>query len=43
MFMLRNLGKLVFGDTTKQDIIQLDQGQLFIVRPHSVKGYSECM
>jgi hypothetical protein len=43
MFMLRNLGKLVFGDMSKQDIIQLDQGQLYIVRPHSVKGYSECM
>ncbi|KAA8913605.1 VID27 cytoplasmic protein-domain-containing protein [Sphaerosporella brunnea] len=43
MFMLRNLGKLVFGDSSKQDIIQLDQGQLYIVRPHSVKGYSECI
>ena len=43
MFMLRNVGKYIFGDSTKQDIIQLDQGQLYIVRPHSVKGYSECM
>ncbi|KAH0609394.1 uncharacterized protein H6S33_012880 [Morchella sextelata] len=43
MFMLRNVGKLIFGDSTKQDIIQLDQGQLYIVRPNSVKGHSECI
>lgn len=43
MFMLRNVGKYIFGDSSKQDIIQLDQGQLYIVRPNSVKGYSECM
>ncbi|KAL7268199.1 Vacuolar import and degradation protein 27 [Rhizina undulata] len=43
MFMLRNVGKYIFGDSTKQDIIQLDQGQLYIVRPNSVKGYSECI
>ncbi|KAF8539447.1 VID27 cytoplasmic protein-domain-containing protein [Trichophaea hybrida] len=43
MFMLRNVGKYIFGDASKQDIIQLDQGQLYIVRPHSVKGYSECI
>ncbi|CCX06329.1 Similar to Vacuolar import and degradation protein 27; acc. no. Q1MTR3 [Pyronema omphalodes CBS 100304] len=43
MFMLRNLGKYIFGDNTKQDIIQLDAGQLYIVRPNSVKGYSECI
>ncbi|PUU81575.1 VID27 cytoplasmic protein-domain-containing protein [Tuber borchii] len=43
MFMLRGMGKYIFGDSTKQDIIQLDQGQLYIVRPNSVKGYSECI
>ncbi|PWW80561.1 VID27-domain-containing protein [Tuber magnatum] len=43
MFMLRGVGKYIFGDSTKQDIIQLDQGQLYIVRPNSVKGYSECI
>lgn len=43
MFMLRNVGKFIFGDSTKQDIIQLDAGQLYLVRPNSVKGYSECM
>lgn len=41
--MLRNVGKYIFGDSTKQDIIQLEAGQLYIVRPNSVKGYSECM
>ncbi|KAI5776840.1 VID27 cytoplasmic protein-domain-containing protein [Geopyxis carbonaria] len=43
MFMLRNVGKYIFGDSSKQDIIQLDQGQLYIVRPNSVKGFSECI
>ncbi|RPA95041.1 VID27-domain-containing protein [Choiromyces venosus 120613-1] len=43
MFMLRNVGKYIFGDSTKQNIIQLEQGQLYIVRPNSVKGYSECI
>ncbi|CUS06930.1 unnamed protein product [Tuber aestivum] len=43
MFMLRGVGKYIFGDSTKQDIIQLDQGLLYIVRPNSVKGYSECI
>ncbi|RPA72842.1 VID27-domain-containing protein [Ascobolus immersus RN42] len=43
MFMLRNLGKALFGDGNKQDVISIDQGQLYIVRPDSPKGYSECI
>ncbi|KAI5793749.1 VID27 cytoplasmic protein-domain-containing protein [Peziza echinospora] len=43
MFMLRNVGKLIFGDSSKPEIIHLDQGQLYIVRPNSPKGYSECI
>ncbi|KAJ4992221.1 Vacuolar import and degradation protein 27 [Stagonosporopsis vannaccii] len=41
MFMLRNLGKLVFGDSSKETIVEIPQGQLYLVRPRSVKGYSE--
>ncbi|KAF1945755.1 VID27-domain-containing protein [Clathrospora elynae] len=41
MFMLRNLGKLVFGDSSKETVVEISQGQLYLVRPRSVKGYSE--
>ncbi|KAJ5668132.1 uncharacterized protein N7477_006702 [Penicillium maclennaniae] len=41
MFMLRNVGKLIFGDTSKESIIEIPQGQLFLVRPLSPKGVSE--
>ncbi|KAF2000537.1 VID27-domain-containing protein [Amniculicola lignicola CBS 123094] len=41
MFMLRNLNKLVFGDGSKESIVEISQGQLYLVRPRSVKGYSE--
>ncbi|KAF3492184.1 Vid27 family protein [Arthroderma uncinatum] len=41
MFMLRNVGKLIFGDAAKESIIEIPQGQLYIVRPLSPKGYSE--
>lgn len=35
------MSKFVFGDTTKESIIEIPQGQLYIVRPQSPKGYSE--
>ncbi|KAL2072445.1 hypothetical protein VTL71DRAFT_11788 [Oculimacula yallundae] len=41
MFVLRNVGKLIFGDTSKESLVELPQGQLYIVRPLSPKGYSE--
>ncbi|KAI9758553.1 MAG: hypothetical protein M4579_003045 [Chaenotheca gracillima] len=41
MFMLRNVGKYIFGDTSKESIIEIPQGQLYLVRPLSPKGYSE--
>ncbi|KAJ5884946.1 Vacuolar import/degradation Vid27-related protein [Penicillium taxi] len=41
MFMLRNVGKFIFGDTSKESIIEISQGQLYLVRPLSPKGYSE--
>ncbi|KAJ5197950.1 uncharacterized protein N7498_007067 [Penicillium cinerascens] len=41
MFMLRNVGKMIFGDTSKESIIEIPQGQLYLVRPLSPKGFSE--
>ncbi|KAF2808076.1 VID27-domain-containing protein [Mytilinidion resinicola] len=41
MFMLRNVSKFLFGDASKESIIEIPQGQLYLVRPLSVKGYSE--
>ena len=33
--------KYLFGDTSKESIIEIPQGQLYLVRPLSPKGYSE--
>ncbi|CRK33034.1 hypothetical protein BN1708_005978 [Verticillium longisporum] len=41
MFVLRNVGKLIFGSTSQESLIELPQGQLYLVRPLSPKGYSE--
>ncbi|EPE27848.1 C-terminal (heme d1) of cytochrome cd1-nitrite reductase [Glarea lozoyensis ATCC 20868] len=41
MFVLRNVGKLIFGDGSKESMIEIAQGQLYLVRPRSMKGYSE--
>lgn len=35
------MGKYLFGDTSKESIIEIPQGQLYLVRPLSPKGYSE--
>ena len=35
------MSKLLFGDSSKEAIIDIPQGQLYIVRPLSPKGYSE--
>ncbi len=35
------MGKYLFGDTSKESIIDIPQGQLYLVRPLSPKGYSE--
>ncbi|KAF3927140.1 hypothetical protein ABW20_dc0100093 [Dactylellina cionopaga] len=43
MFMIRNVSKLLFGETSKQDLLQIDSGQLFLIRPSSPKGYAECI
>ncbi|KAK2595545.1 Vacuolar import and degradation protein 27 [Conoideocrella luteorostrata] len=41
MFVLRNVGKLIFGSGAQEALIELPQGQLYLVRPLSPKGYSE--
>ncbi|KAK0649552.1 VID27 cytoplasmic protein-domain-containing protein [Cercophora newfieldiana] len=41
MFVLRNVGKLLFGSSNQESMIELPQGQLYLVRPLSPKGYSE--
>ncbi|KAH9904276.1 VID27 cytoplasmic protein [Xylariomycetidae sp. FL2044] len=41
MFVLKNVGKLIFGNNSQESMIELPQGQLYIVRPFSPKGYSE--
>jgi len=41
MFVLRNVGKLLFGSSNQESMIDLPQGQLYLVRPLSPKGYSE--
>jgi hypothetical protein len=35
------VSKFVFGDSSKETIVEISQGQLYLVRPRSVKGYSE--
>lgn len=35
------MSKFVFGDSSKETIVEIPQGQLYLVRPRSVKGYSE--
>ncbi|PNS21709.1 hypothetical protein CAC42_1563 [Sphaceloma murrayae] len=42
MFALRSLSKIFFSsENSKESLIELPQGQLYIVRPRSPKGYSE--
>jgi len=41
MFMIKNVSKYLFGDASKEVITEIPQGQLYIVRPRSPKGYSE--
>ena len=44
MFVLKGLGRFIWGDPSKTEIVQIPAGQLYLVRPKSsVKGTSECM
>lgn len=44
MFVLKGLGRMIWGDPDKTEIVQISSGQLYLIRPkNSVKGTSECM
>ncbi|OLL24687.1 Vacuolar import and degradation protein 27 [Neolecta irregularis DAH-3] len=43
MEMLKKLGKYIWGDPNKTEVVQIPAGQLFLVRPSSPKGSSECI
>ena len=39
--LVTTVTKYLFGDASKESIIEITQGQLYLVRPSSPKGYSE--
>ncbi|KAK4614870.1 Vacuolar import and degradation protein 27 [Fulvia fulva] len=41
MFALKSLSSYLFSNSSKENIAELNQGCLYIVRPQSPKGYSE--
>ena len=40
MFAIKSLSNYIFGGNQQQNIAEIPQGQLFVVRPFSIKGYS---
>ncbi|CAG8601772.1 19759_t:CDS:10 [Dentiscutata erythropus] len=43
MFMIKSLGKLIWGDPDNPELIQISNGELYLVRPNSPKGNRECI
>ncbi|KAK5131558.1 hypothetical protein LTR08_000813 [Meristemomyces frigidus] len=43
MFALKSLSSYLFGNTSKENIVELPAGALYLVRPNSIKGYSELL
>ncbi|ORY84435.1 VID27 cytoplasmic protein-domain-containing protein [Protomyces lactucae-debilis] len=43
MFALRSLSKKLFGTDTKLEICTIAAGQLYLVRPGGIKGFTECI
>ena len=44
MFALKSLSSYLFGSTSKgENIVEIPAGALFLVRPDSIKGYSELL
>ncbi|KAK0710491.1 VID27 cytoplasmic protein-domain-containing protein [Apiosordaria backusii] len=43
MFALKGISRLIFGSNNQESMIDLPQGQLYLVRPFSPKGYSELL
>lgn len=43
MFALKSLSKKLFGTDTKLEICSITAGQLYLVRPGGIKGFTECI
>ncbi|KAG5518663.1 hypothetical protein PMAC_002632 [Pneumocystis sp. 'macacae'] len=43
MFMLKNILGKIWGNPDNLNIAHIPIGQLYLVRPSSPKGYSECI
>ncbi|KAG8705137.1 hypothetical protein FRC08_001823 [Ceratobasidium sp. 394] len=43
MFMLKSLFSRVWSDPTASELAQIPTGQLYLVRPNSIKGSRECI
>ncbi|RHZ68261.1 hypothetical protein Glove_296g20 [Diversispora epigaea] len=43
MFVIKSLGKLIWGNPNSPQLIQISAGQLYLVRPDSPKGNRECI
>ncbi|OZJ04820.1 hypothetical protein BZG36_02338 [Bifiguratus adelaidae] len=43
MFAIKSLGKYIFGNAEKAELVQVTSGQLYLVRPQSPKGVRECI
>ncbi|KAH9827561.1 vacuolar import and degradation protein 27 [Teratosphaeria destructans] len=43
MFALKSLSSYLFGNASKENIVELPEGELYLVRPDSIKGYSELL
>ncbi|CAJ0766924.1 20172_t:CDS:10 [Entrophospora sp. SA101] len=43
MFVIKSLGKLIWGNPDIPELIKISAGQLYLVRPNSLKGTRECI
>ncbi|KAK4574022.1 Vacuolar import and degradation protein 27 [Recurvomyces mirabilis] len=43
MYAFKSISNYLFGNSNKETIVELTSGQLFLVRPLSIKGYSELL
>ncbi|KAH9836455.1 vacuolar import and degradation protein 27 [Teratosphaeria destructans] len=40
MSALKSLSSYLFGNASKENVVELPEGELYLVQPHSIKGYS---
>ncbi|CAG8438538.1 16246_t:CDS:10 [Acaulospora morrowiae] len=43
MFVIKSLGKLIWGDASTPELIQITDGELYLIRPNSPRGNRECL